>query len=125
MSSRQDIVDAIAPLLPAEWDVVPFSDEPNVLNVPLVMVASQTISPGAIVGTYDIEHHVYVLIPPQEDEQANTDDVDDAVLLTLHALLRMRAVTQGSATRGTFQGGNPGWDITINIQASVTDEEEV
>lgn len=124
MSTRQTIVDAITPLLPDDWDVVDYSDEPNVLDNPLVMVGSKSIAPGAIVGTYDIEHHVFVLIPQQKDEKTNTDKVDDAVLLTLHALLRMRAVTQGSATRGTFQGGNPGWDITINIQASVTDEEE-
>lgn len=124
MSSRQQIVDAITPLLPSDWDVVPYTDEPNVLNAPLVMVGLSTIGAGITAGTYDLEHHVYVLIPPQDTEEANTDDVDDAVLLTLHALLRMRAVIQGSATRGTYQGGNPGWDITINIEASVTDEEE-
>lgn len=123
MSTSEDIVTAITPLLPENWEIVPYSDEPNVLNTPLVMVSMSTINPGAIAGTYDLEHHVYVLIPPQEDEATNTDEVNDAVLLTLHALLRMRAVTQGTATRGTYQGGNPGWDITINIQASVTDEE--
>jgi hypothetical protein len=123
MSSSEDIVTAITPLLPEDWQIVPFSDEPNVLNEPLVMVAMTNINPGAIVGTYDLEHHVYVLIPLQEDEAANTAEVNDAVLITLDALLRMRAVTQGTATRGTYQGGNPGWDITINIQASVTDEE--
>lgn len=123
MSTRQEIVDAISPLLPEEWVVVPYSDEPNVLETPLVMVASKFINPGAIVSTYDIEHHVYVLIPQQGDAEGNTDAVDDAVLLTLHAILRMRAVTQGSAERATFQGGHPCWDITINIQASVVDDE--
>lgn len=122
MSTRQDIVDAIRPLLPTDWQVVPYSDEPNVLTVPVVMVQSTTINAGAIVGSYDIEHHVYVVIPDQGSAEGNTDAVDDAVLLTLHALLRIRAVTQGSASRATFQGGHPGWDITINIQASVTDD---
>lgn len=123
MSSRQDIVDAISPLLPDSWEVVPYSDEPNVLNVPLVMVSASGIEPGVTAGLYSIEHHVHVLYPVQEDEEANTDAVDDAVLLTLHALLRMRAVTQGRADRGTYQGGNPGWDINLTIQASVTDDD--
>lgn len=124
MSTRQDIVDAIKPLLPEEWDVVDYTDEPNVLDTPLVMVGMSSITAGAITSTYSLEHHVYVLIPQQGDAKGNTDAVDDAVLLTLHALLRMRAVAQGSAERATFQGGHPCWDITINIQASVTDEEE-
>jgi hypothetical protein len=84
-----------------------------------------SIAPGVVAGTYTLEHHVYVLIPQQGDAEGNTDAVDDAVLLVLNAILRMRAVAQGSAERGTFQGGHPVWDITITIQASVTDEEEV
>lgn len=124
MSTRQDIVDAIAPLLPDDWQVAAYSDEPNVLTYPLVMVSLSTISAGITPATYDLGHHVYVLIPQQGDAAGNTDAVDDAVLLTLHSILRMRAVTQGTAVRGIFQGSFPCWDITINIQASVTDEEE-
>lgn len=123
MSTRQTIVEAIAPLLPEDWDVVPYSDEPNVLSTPLVMVTASSIDPGATAGLYNIEHHIYVLIPQQGDAHGNTEAVDDAVLLTLHALLRMRAVTQGTATRATFPGEHPCWDITIQIQASVTDDD--
>lgn len=123
MSSRSDIVDAIAPLLPDDWEVVPYSDEPDVLNTPVVMVTATAIEPGATAATYAMDHHVYVLIPQQKDVKTNDDEVDDAVLLTLHALLRMRAVLQGRAERATFQGGHPCWDITITIQASVEDEE--
>lgn len=122
MSTRQDIVDAIKPMLPETWEVVPYSDEPNVLDKPLVMVSSSGIEQGATAGFYNIEHHIYVCYPPQKDEQANTDAVDDAVLLVLHAVLRMRAVLQGRAERATL-GGNPCWDITLNIQASVTDDD--
>lgn len=123
MSTRQDIVDGIKPLLPTGWDVVPYSDEPNVLDNPLVMVSSSGIEAGAMAGTYNIEHHVYVVYPPQQNEQANTDAVDDAVLLTLHALRKLNAVTQGRADRVTL-GGNPCWDINLTIEASIEDEEE-
>lgn len=123
MSYRQDIVDAITPLLPAEWRVEPYSDEPDVLDRPLVMVTSTSMEPGAIRATYGVEFHVYVLTPNLDDPLRDADAIDDAVLLLLHALLRMRAVTQGRSERVTFQGGHPCWDITITVQASITDDD--
>ena len=120
MSYRQDVVDQIAPLLPLEWDVLPWSDEPDVLDHPIVMVTATDIDPHRLASQYDITMHVYVLIPNHDDVAVDSDEVDDAVLETLDALLHMRAVTQGNATRATFQGGHPCWDITITITATVT-----
>ena len=119
MSYRQDVVDQIDPLLPAEWTILPYSDEPDVLDRPTVMVTATDINPSRLASQYDVTMHVYVLIPNRDDVALDSDDVDDAVLETLDALLRMRAVTQGNATRATFQGGHPCWDITITITATV------
>lgn len=123
MTVRQVIVDAITPLLPEGWLVVPYSTEPNVLDQEVVMVTSTTIDAGAMFGTYNIGLHVYVLVPPQDGTEGDDfDAADDAVLLLLHALRTINAVTQGSAERGVFSG-NPGWDISLNFEASITDEE--
>ena len=121
MSLRQTVVDAIAPMLPDTWRVQPYSDEPDVLDRVTVMVTSSRIDPGATAHSYSVEMHVYVLVPNRNDALRDSDDVDDAVLETLDAVLRLRAVIQGTAERATFQGGHPCWDITINIQASVAD----
>lgn len=122
MSYRQDVVDQIAPLLPAEWDVLPYSDEPDVLDRPAVMVTATRLSPARLASQYDVTMHVYVLIPHHDDVLVDADAVDDAVLLSLDALLRLRAVTQGDAERVTFQGGHPCWDITLTLTASVDPE---
>jgi hypothetical protein len=124
MSVRQQVTDAITPQLPDTWNVIPYTDEPNVLTDPLVMVTATNINPArsGIPSRYDVETHVIVLTPTYDDPAADSDAVDDAVLLTLHAVLRMRSVTQAGAERITFQGGHPAWDITVNIEASVTDE---
>jgi hypothetical protein len=119
MSYRQDVVDQIAPLLPDEWTVLPYSDEPDVLDRPTVMVTAVAIDPSRLASHYDVTMHVYVLVPNRDDVAIDSDDVDDAVLETLDALLRLKAVTQGSAERATFQGGSPCWDITITITAEV------
>lgn len=123
-STRQQIVDAIRPLLPIDWQVVPFTDEPGTITGPVVMTEATNIDPGAVAGTYAIEHHVYVLTPKGAQAEAVTDAVDDAVLLVLHALRPMRAVTHGSAARLVFPGGFPCWDITIQIEAVVKDDAE-
>ena len=119
MSYRQDVVDQIAPMLPDEWTVLPYSDEPDVLDRPTVMVTATDIDPARLASQYDVTMHVYVLIPNRDDVALDSDDVDDAVLETLDALLQMKAVTQGNASRVTFQGGHPCWDITITITATV------
>jgi hypothetical protein len=119
MSYRQDVVDQIAPLLPIDWDILPYSDEPDVLSRPLVMVTSTDIDPAQLASQYDITMHVYVLVPNKDDVALDSDEVDDAVLEALDALLKMRAVRQGNASRATFQGGHPCWDITITIIANV------
>jgi hypothetical protein len=120
MSYRQDVVDQIAPLLPDDWTTLPYSDEPDVLDRPTVMVTATDIDPSRLASQYDVTLHVYVLIPNRDDVALDSDAVDDAVLLVLDALLRLKAVTQGNATRATFQGGSPCWDITITITATVS-----
>jgi hypothetical protein len=124
MSYRSDVVDQIAPLLPDEWTILPYSDEPDVLDRPTVMVTATDIDPSRLASQYDVTMHVYVLIPNHDDVLVDSDEVDDAVLLSLDAILRLKAVTQGNATRATFQGGSPCWDITITITAPVIYEEE-
>lgn len=119
MSYRADVVDQIAPLLPDTWGILPYSDEPDVLDAPLVMVTATDIDPARLASQYDVTMHIYVLIPTRDAVELDFDDVDDAVLLTLDALLRMKAVTQGNAHRATFQGGHPCWDITVTITATV------
>ena len=119
MSYRQDVVDQIAPMLPDEWTILPYSDEPDVLDRPTVMVTATDIDPARLASHYDVTMHVYVLTPNRDDVALDSDDVDDAVLETLDALLQMKAVTQGNANRATFQGGHPCWDITITITATV------
>ena len=120
MSYRQDVVDQIAPMLPDEWTILPYSDEPDVLDRPTVMVTATDIDPARLASHYDVTMHVYVLTPNRDDVALDSDDVDDAVLETLDALLQMKAVTQGNANRATFQGNHPCWDITITITAIVT-----
>ena len=115
MSYRQDVVDQIAPLLPDEWMILPYSDEPDVLDRPTVMVTWTNFDPGRLANHLDMTMHVYVLIPNRDDVALDSDDVDDAVLDTLPALLSMKAVQQGGAERVTFQGGHPCWDITLVI----------
>lgn len=123
-STMQQVTEAIRPKLPMGWEIVPFSDEPGMITKTTVMVEATNIDPGATAGTYAIEHHVYVLTPKGSTAQAVSDATQDAVMLALHALLRMRAVTYGNAARIAFPGGFPCWDITLQIEAVVTDDAD-
>lgn len=123
-TTMDQIAAAIRPKLPIDWEIAPFSDEPSTLTRTTVMIEATNIDPGTTAGTYAIEHHVYVLTPKGSTAQSVSDATQDAVLLTLHALLKLRGVLQGSAARLTFPGGYPCWDITVQIEAVVTDDTD-
>lgn len=124
MSYRSIVVDAIRPILPQTWSIIDYTETPDVRMNPIVMVVSTDIGPGVTAAKFNVTFHVYVLAPVHDSTARDMDAVDEAVLLSLRALLRMRAVTQGTAARIKYASKFPAWDITLNIEASVTDTPE-
>ena len=116
MSVRDDIAATIRPFLPATWDVRNYTDEPEVLETPLVMVNLTAIRPGLTFRTFAADVTLYVLIPTHDDAEANEDAALDALMPVLDSLYSAAAVEQGEATSGLFPPAFPCWQINLTLQ---------
>ncbi|ROP64694.1 hypothetical protein [Curtobacterium sp. ZW137] len=123
-TAREQITEAVAPLLPKTWKLVPYLDSVDQLSQVTVMLHATTIAPHPVtpLGEFELTFEATVL-DPQKDPARVWDALDDEVLEAVAALnsvegLRVQTA-EAVAVSGTF-----GWNVTFTVPYTRTDSEE-
>jgi hypothetical protein len=122
MTARKQVVDAIEPLLPKSWKVVPYLTSFDNIDRTVVMVHATRIAkfPQAPQGTYVIEFEATVL-DPSKDPSRVWDELDDEVLEAIAALDTIDSLdwtgAEPVAVSGLF-----GWIITFSVPTQITED---
>jgi hypothetical protein len=105
--------------LPETWRMIPYTDVPDVLDRPLVMVDVKSLSMGPTFGVLESGVHVYVLQPARSTAADNEHALDDSMPFVIDTLSRVESVTSVTATRGTFAEKFPVWDIDLTLYVPI------
>jgi hypothetical protein len=116
-TTREQLVEALAPLLPKSWKVVPFSRNLDTIAAPTVMVHASRIEkmPEAPGARHTVTFTVSVF-DPHDDPSRAQGALDDEVIALIFALDTIRYVKWTSAEASQLgQDGPLGWDITLEL----------
>ena len=116
MSFRSYVTDAIKPLLPKGWKLLPYSTNLDVLSQPVVMLKlnSVTRTPGAPNGAHTVTYTLAV-IEPKTDPGSADDALEDKLFDLLHAIDTVANLTWSNAERVLFGDSNPAFDISLQL----------
>jgi hypothetical protein len=97
-TTREQLVEALTPMLPKKWRVIPFSRNVDIPTVPFVMVHASRIAkmPEAPGARHTVEFTVSVF-DPHDDPSRAQGALDDEVIALIHALDTIRYVKWTSA----------------------------
>jgi hypothetical protein len=118
-SARQQVVDAIAPVLPKSWRVVPYLTSFDALSQTTVMIHATSVErfPAAPAKTYQITFEATVL-DPSKDPARVWDSLDDEVLEAIAALDTIDSLNWTGAEPVAYPAEEPrffGWNITFTV----------
>lgn len=115
-TAREELVDALRPLLPKKWKLVPFARNLDRLEHPTVMVHASRIEkmPAAPQAKHRVTFTVSVF-DPQDDPTRAQGALDDEVNALIFALDTIPFVHWESAEAAQLGSDGPlGWDITLD-----------
>jgi hypothetical protein len=114
-TAREQLVEALRPLLPPTWVVVPFSRNLDVISHPTVMVHASRIerSPAAPLSKHIVTFTVTVL-DPQKDPTRGQGALDDEVNELIFALDQITFANFLSA-EPSFVQDYLGWDVALEV----------
>ncbi|ROS57202.1 hypothetical protein [Frigoribacterium sp. PhB118] len=114
-STRQKLANALKPLLPKAWKIVPYSRNLDTIELTTVMLHATEIRPAtSAVGALETDFVISV-ISPKADPTSAQQDLDDDVLALVLDLYGMGVIIR-QATPTVVQD-NLSWDITITVIA--------
>ncbi|MDP4333555.1 hypothetical protein Q7F20_09240 [Curtobacterium sp. A7_M15] len=118
-SARQQVVDAITPVLPKNWRVVPYLTSFDALTQTIVMIHATGVErfPQAPAKTYQITFEATVL-DPSKDPARVWDSLDDEVLEAIAALDTIDSLNWTGAEPVAYPAETPqffGWTITFTV----------
>lgn len=120
---RQQLVDAITPLLPTTWKLIPYQRNVDTVNVPTVMIKQATIAPlpQAPLGALTVDY-VATLISPHTDVEKAEAQLDDDAITLLDILLPLVKTSFQKAEKAMLTPNGPlCYDFTFSIGATRTD----
>jgi hypothetical protein len=116
MSARQTLADALTEALGASWRVIPYDDNPTVLD-PTVMFYRERVDAGSTRGLVTHTFALHVVGPGQAGTSA-ADDLDallDAVLDVLDTDQTLARLTWSTAEYEVLGDTNPAFKITATL----------
>lgn len=122
---REFITDALKPLLPPSWTLIPYPRNIDVITKPVAMLKLQTVkrTEAAPQGARTLSY-ILTVIEPKSDPKAGQDSLDDELIDLLNAIDQLNNVVWKTAERVSFgdpnEPGLPAYDITLEI--SITKE---
>ena len=120
-TARGAILAAVADLLPATVNVIPYARHITPPSRPTVMIRVDLVRPGVVQSARGYEAAL-VLIPSKDDPTGPADDELDALLeAVLDALDRAEDLTWSTAERATYQDStNPAYEIKLDRLQTTT-----
>lgn len=121
-SARQQVVDAIKPVLPKNWKVVPYMTTLDTITETVVMIHATRVERFAQApqGTYTIQFEATVL-DPSKDPARVWESLDDEVLEAIAALDTIDSLD--------WTGAEPvaisnlfGWNISFSVPYQHSEE---
>lgn len=124
MTAREQITEALTPLLPKAWRVVPYLDSVDQLSQVTVLIHATTIAPHPTTphSFFELTFEATVLDPAKDSSRA-WDALDDEVLETVAALDTIEGLRFVTAEAVVVSGAF-GWNVTFTVPYSRTDSEE-
>ena len=115
-TTREQLVEALTPLLPKAWKVVPYSRNLDALSAPTVMVhlSNITRAPAAPQGALLSEFTVSVLDPQTDPERAQ-GALDDEVMDLIHAIDDLPGWIVWDSAEPTLVGDYLAWDLKTTV----------
>jgi hypothetical protein len=122
MGTRAQIVAALRPALPTDWDVrdqpLPI-DQPDASVSAVIVVERAVVSPAPNVqGSYLEEHHVWV-IEPSRDRAKVEDNLDENLDFLLEALAPLTWLSFVRATRSVYTEQFHAYDVTVEVVSAI------
>ena len=117
MTSRQQLVNALKPLLPKAWVLVPYSRGLDALSKPTVMVHMSRIEkyPAAPLTKHLCTFTVSVF-DPQQDPTRSQGALDDEVNDLIFAIDQLPPfINWSSAEPVQANNGALGWDVNLEL----------
>lgn len=118
---RTVIEEALKPLLPSSWQIIPYETEIDVPTNPVLMLNHKVILPDVGAGYKRLRHEIHlILISPKTSLKAAEDALDDD-METLFGVLstnldNLRFV---KADKGIFQQQWACWDVEVEVSADL------
>lgn len=112
---RKALEQALKPVLPKKWRIIPYETNPDVQAVTVVMLKQEEITrnPAAPQGAHDIAFTVTIESPLDGLEKAE-DELDDAVVLLLHEFDAL-GIAWTTAKKVLATSGRLAYDISLTI----------
>lgn len=122
MTARQQVVDAIAPVLPKNWKVVAYLTSFDAIDQTVVMIHATRVTKfqQAPQGTYTVEFEATVL-DPSKDPARVWDALDDEVLEAIAALDSIDSLDWTGAEPVSISNLF-GWNITFSVPTQITED---
>jgi hypothetical protein len=122
-SARQQVVDAIAPVLPKAWKVIPYLTSFDNLDQTIVMIHATGIQRFASQPALWETTFEATVLDPSKDPGRVWDSLDDEVFEAVHALDTIAALNVTGAEPVAISNLF-GWNITFTVPNEHTDSEE-
>jgi len=115
---RTGVTDALKPLLPATWQIVPFAKNLDAITRPVVMLQLEEVQrhPDAPNGARLITYSL-LIIEPKNDPGPADDSLDANVINLIDAIDKTPGLRWTSAKR-VVAFESPAFDITLMFDAT-------
>lgn len=123
-TAREQVTEAVAPLLPKAWRLMPYIDTVDQLSQVTVMLHASRIAPHPTtpLGEFELTFEATV-IDPLKDPSRVWDSLDDEVLELIAALDTIDGLHFTEAEPLAI-GNAFAWNVTFTVPYSRTDSEE-
>lgn len=114
-SFRSQLVDALTPVLPGSWELVPTQRTVDTLSHPIVQLSQISIrrDPNAPQSSALLTTFTLTVVDPLTDPERAEDNLDDEVLTLIFALDGLGWLRWTDATKVIWQDSHLAYDITI------------
>ena len=116
---RTGVTDALKPLLPEAWQIIPFSKNLDTITRPVVMLQLEEVQRhkdapnGARLVTYTL-----TVIEPKTDPGPADDSLEANLIDLLNAIDKSPGLAWSGAKRVVAHESNPAFDITLTYSVA-------
>ncbi len=123
MSARTELAEALKPLLPARWVIVPSVRNVDRITVPHVILNASRIEPGPRSGSL-ITTFAVSIVEPRQDVDAAENALDEEVAQFIAALLDIEWCHWTPANKSVFEDNYLAWTFDLETITNFIDSEE-